>query len=237
MTTCRRLNLFKQTMESFRRVCRDQDLIKHWIIADDGSDEADIEEMRKLCPEFAILRSPQRGQADNLNTLFGAVETEWFFHCEDDWLFFREGNFIRKMFDVAFDDPKIKNVTLRHWTGNEVESKKTSGLRYNVHKFSQFDFGGRTLEDMEEWSAKTNCNWFGYTLNPGLQHLPTVKRLGPYERWTKSLGYGHMGKENERCFDRPQAIKYLTMGYKTANLAEEYIRHIGEDVSAYTISR
>jgi hypothetical protein len=234
MTTCRRLELFKRTMESFRKTCRDQDLIKHWIISDDGSSESDIEEMRRLCPEFTILQSPGRGQAKNLNNLFAAVKTEWFFGCEDDWLFLKEDNYIRKMLDVAFDDERIKNVTLRHWEGGyEVKSKKDLEFHYNLHWFSQFDHGNMPIESVQILCEKTNCNWFGYTLNPGLQHLPTVKRLGAYETWTKPLGYGRMGLEDDRCFDRPQAIKYLTMGLRTACLMGKYIEHIGDGRSAY----
>lgn len=235
MTTCRRLELFKRTMESFRRTCKDQDLIKHWIISDDGSSESDIEEMRRLCPEFTILRSPERGQAENLNNLFGAVQTEYFFHNEDDWLFLKEDHYIRKMFDVAFNDQRIKNVTLRHWQGYEVN--RPGGMKYNLHWFSQFDYNHMPVEAIEILCNKTNCNWFGYTLNPGLQHLPTVKRLGKYETWTKPLGYGRMGLEDPRCFDRPQAISYLTMGLRTACLSENYIEHIGGDNSVYSVQR
>lgn len=236
MTTCRRLDLFKKTIESFRRTCLDQDLISDWIISDDGSSQNDIAEMKRLCPEFTILHSPGRGQAANLNNLFGAVKTIWAIHVEDDWLFIKPDNYIRKMFDIAFDDERIKNVTLRYWEGGyESKCKANPELRYNLHWFSQFNHGNMPVESVKILCEKSNCNWFGYTLNPGLQHMPTVKRLGKYETWTKPLGYGRMGCEDARCFDRPQAIKYLTMGLRTANLCEKYIEHIGGDKSAYTL--
>jgi hypothetical protein len=241
ITTSRRLDLFKCTTDSFFYTCMDKDLITDWIISDDGSSTEDIAEMQRMCPEFTILRSPGKGQAENLNNLFAAVKTPIFFHCEDDWLFIKKDNYIRKMLDVMADDETIKNVTLRYWQGGEVESQKTLGLRYNVHKFGQFYHGDLSPEAIQEKTDKTDCNWYGYTLNPGLQHLPTIKRLGPYVPWSKPVGYYHdpgLGEEDySRFFDRAQAIKYLTMGFKRANLLNQYIQHIGADNSAYTISR
>jgi hypothetical protein len=218
VTTCSRLELFIKTMDSFLSSCLDKDLIVRWILCDDHSSSADIIEMNRRYPFFEILRSPKRGQAASLNFLFAQIKSDWFFHCEDDWLFQHRGNFIRRMFDVAFHDHMIRNITLRKWTGNEQVTR--NGIKYNLHRYFHQD--ERPPQQLIEQS---DCRWFGYTLNPGLQHLATVKQLGEYdERYDI----------NSRFWDRPQAEKYLKLGYKRANLLDFPIEHIGEGKSAYS---
>jgi hypothetical protein len=216
MTTFNRLKLFRETMESFFECCKDQDLITRYIISDDGSSEEDIQRMMKEYPFMEFYRNPKNGQASNINNLFSKVDTEFWFHCEDDWLFLQKGNFIREMLEIAFDDPLIKNVTLREWSGNIVKSHKTLGLEYNLHKFApSADY---------ELVKKTNCSWYGYSLF-GLQHLPTVKMLGPYDEEFNV---------SSRHWDRPQAFKYMLKGFKVANISHtQYVKHIGGDFSAY----
>jgi hypothetical protein len=205
-------------MDSFLENCLDKGLISRWLVCDDHSSNEDIVEMKRRYPFLEIIKSPGRGQAASINHLFSQVETEWFFHCEDDWLFIKKDNFLQKLFDVAFDDYWIKNVTLRYWTGNLVKSKKTRGLAYNVHQYIPDQYAKAVWE-------KNDCKWYGYTLNPGLQHKPTVDKLGKY-----NIEYNI----NSRFWDRPPAVKYLTLGFKRANLLDKYIEHIGEGNSAYS---
>jgi hypothetical protein len=217
VTTCRRLDLFFRTMHSFLDNCLDTDLITRWVVSDDHSSKDDIKRMKKEFPFLEIYPSKKKGQAASLNNLFSRVETEWFFHCEDDWEFITKDHFIRKLFDITFDDNKIKNVTLRYWEQNIVQSEEFPGLAYNVHRYIPENCDMRLVR-------KTNHKWYGYTLNPGLQHKPTIDLLGRYDEKYDI---------NSRFFDRPQAVKYLTRGYKVANLLEEFIVHIGEQNSAY----
>jgi hypothetical protein len=214
MTTGRRFDLFKKTMDSFLSNCLDRDLIKEWIISDDGSSAKDIRAMKRLYPFIKIYKNKKSGQASNLNNLFSKVKTKWFFHCEDDWLFIRRGHFVREMLNIALYDPMIRNVTLRYWKGELVNNGRH---RYHLHRYQPWIYD-------KEFVKNTNCCWYGYTLNPGLQHLPTVKRLGKYD---ESFNI------HSRFFDRPQAIRYGTYGYKRVNLTAEYIKHIGDNNSAY----
>jgi hypothetical protein len=217
ITTCKRLHLFLNTMASFFENCLDIDLIDRWILSDDHSSISDIQHIKNTYPMFEIYHSPSRGQAHNLNTLFSKVETEWFFHCEDDWDFIQKGHFIRELFDVAYEDHMIKNIVLRHWTGNEIISKDQT-FTYNVHKY-------RPEINDSKIILTTDSKWFGYSLNPGLQHKPTVDKLGLYRE----------NLQIPRYFDRSAAIKYLTLGYKRANLLTKYIEHTGGNISAYNI--
>ena len=217
-TSYKRLELFKETFKSFFECCQDLDLINRFIICDDGSPLEDICEMRDLYPEFEIYPNPGKGQAASLNHLFNLVDTEYCFHCEDDWLFIKEGHFIRRLFDVMFDDPAIRNVSLRNWSGNEVQSINNPLLKYNLHRY-------RPGKEVFSEVLKTNSAWYGLTFNPSLHHLPTIKSLGPLDE-----GFN----PNSRRWDRAQAKKYMDLGWKVANILEgPWIEHIGQDRSIY----
>lgn len=216
MTTYQRLQLFLRTMESFMSTCMDRDLIQEWIICDDGSSDRDLETMKNKYPFLTIIRNPGAGQASSINHLFSKVRTMYFFHCEDDWLFRIPDHYIRKCMSVMFHDPYIRNVTLRYWeTG--IAEMTSDGIEYYLHKYDP------TVP--KEDGFKTNSWWYGYTLNPGLQHKPTVDELGKYD-------------ESDTCkrhWDKKQAKIYLLKGYKTANLTAPYIEHLGDGCSAYKI--
>lgn len=214
MTTCGRLDLFFKTMESFLIRCKDLDLITDWIVSDDRSSRNDIKAMNDRYPFLNIYSSRTPGQAANLNNLFSRVETDWFFHCEDDWLFTNEDNFIRKMFDITAADDRIKNVILRHWNGIYVVD---GGTEYRAHYYNK-RLGTKMINHAD-------TSWYGYSLNPGLQHMPTVRKLGAYDE--------HFNIES-RFWDRPPALEYSRLGLKRANLMDNYIEHIGDGQSVYT---
>jgi hypothetical protein len=118
------------------------------------------------------------------------------------------------MFDVTELDSKIRNITLRPWVG---DIRKCKDFEYNIHHYRP---GAGTMHT-------TNCEWFGYSLNPGLQYKPLLEHFGPYpESFTGSGNYA-------RYWDRVHAEKYLHEGYIAANLVGPYIYHIGEGISSY----
>lgn len=229
ITTFDRRFLFQKTMDSFLDTCQDLDLINRWLIGDDGSSRQDIVWMQKKYPFLTIYKNPNIGQASNLNHLFSKVETEWFFHMEDDWLFLKKDNYIRKLFDIVLEDLSIKNATLRFWKGEDIRTTIT-GIKYFVHSYkpiSKFR-NGLLPKEQQKQRQESNCNWYGYTLNPSLQHKPTIDLLGLYN---ESFNF------RQRIWDKPIAKKYLKMGLKTANILDNYIEHIGEGNSAYGVRR
>lgn len=217
MTTFNRYRLFQKTLDSFLSMCLDKDLISSWIISDDGSSEEDLQKMQNNYPFLQIYRNPGKGQASNLNNLFSKVETLWFFHCEDDWLFRVKDNFLRKAMDIALENEDIKNITLRHWIGGE-ERKTANGMRFNVHVYNP--------DALQREICKTDAWWCGYTLNPGIQNKMTVDLLGKYDEKFPI---------DRRQWDREQARMYFHLGLKRANLLGNYIEHIGEEKSAYKL--
>ena len=211
-TTCGRLDLFIRTMDSFLDNCIDKSMINRWIIVDDGSSSNDMIEMQTRYPFLEIYENQyEQGQAGALKTLFELIDTEWFFHCEDDWEFPIKDNFITKLFQIAKTDDRFKNVTLRNWK-MDIKRHET-GFYYNISYYMPY-----TID-----ASITNSNWFGFSFNPGLNHLPSIKSLGNVPTDIIS----------ERYWDREYAIEYMKKGLKSANLIGGYIKHLGDDRPAY----
>jgi glycosyltransferase involved in cell wall biosynthesis len=220
-TSGRRHALFERTFDSFMANCKDQDLIERWIVSDDGSTEGEFEAMQERYPHIEFHRSPKQGQPASLNFLFSEVQTDWFFHMEDDWEFIKPGRFIRKLFDIAACEKMVLAPTLRKWKPLKPEylKKTRGGTWYVMHKYQP------GLDD--DTIAATDSSWFGWSLNPGLQYKPLMDEFGPFEE---------TDKPTTRFWDRPHAQKYHTLGYRRANIYDNYIRHIGDE-SLYSILR
>ncbi|MBT6048416.1 glycosyltransferase [Candidatus Peregrinibacteria bacterium] len=225
ITTYKRLDMFKRTMKSFMRKCMDKELITRWILVDDGSPQEELDEIKELYPIFEIVQNTvdRRGQPVSLNKIIDMVETEWFFHCEDDWIFLIPF-FIGNLFDIANDDRRIKNVIMRNKRGN-IQYGKEGNLMYNLHRYDPV-MEPPLVKDYSPCILDCDSNWFGYSWNPGLHHIPTLKIIG-------KLDEGH--SNISRKWDRAHALRYLELGFKRANPVDKiYIDHIGEGKSEYT---
>ncbi len=213
MTCGRRLDLFIRTMDSFLANCLDLDLIKNWVVCDDRSSAEDLLAMRRRYSFLEFVKARNPGQPASLNRLFSLAETEWFVHWEDDWLTVRRGHFLREALDVARADPRNRNVVLRGWQGVWIQD---GDLLYNGHVYHP---KGSAIH-----YRQTDWFWYGYSLNPGLQHKPTVELLGTYDETAES-----------RDFDKPAARKYRDLGLRRVNPTARYVAHIGEDAPAWEI--
>jgi hypothetical protein len=212
ITSCCRINLLDQMLESFLNCCLDKDLIPDYYIFDDHSPREYLKKLQKKYKYLKIFHNQKEGQAYSINFMHIQLDrmgVEWYLHLEDDWKFIRQGHFIRDMFDIVNDDNRIKNVTLRYWDCIHIISKK---LKYRIHVYKEDEENN----NINDWA------WYGYTLNPSLQHIPTIKKIGYYEE--------HILTRN---FDKPVAKKYYELGFKRANLEKNYIEHTGLNESKY----
>jgi len=70
MTTCKRYNLFEQTVNSFLECCRDlEDYIFCWLVVDDNSSAEDRNRMKRDYPfmTFVFKDSENKGHARSMN--------------------------------------------------------------------------------------------------------------------------------------------------------------------------
>lgn len=225
VTTCKRLDLFTQTMNSFINCCEDIDMVDEWICVDDNSSTEDREKMQKLYPFFKFYMKDQssKGHPQSMNIIKSMVKTPFVFHMEDDWKFFDKRRYVSECLDVLADNPKIGQCLLNKnyaetegdiaILGGEFHQTKT-GLRYYIHEYVA------TEEQKKIWHKKhgnkgIHCNyWPHFSFRPSLLRTKILHELGEFD--TK---ISH--------FEMEYSTRYVTKGYISAFLEGISCLHTG----------
>ena len=96
ITSCGRFDLLERTLDSFFEY--NTYTIKKVIITEDSTEGKKLE---KLVSKYKdqnfklIINETREGQLKSIDKAYNEVDTEYIFHCEDDWEFLKEG-FIEK---------------------------------------------------------------------------------------------------------------------------------------------
>jgi GR25 family glycosyltransferase involved in LPS biosynthesis len=223
MTSCKRLNLFTQTVNSFINCCKDIELVDEWICVDDNSSQQDREEMKALYPfmTFIFKSHEEKGHPRSMNIIRDKVSTPYIFHMEDDWRFFEPREYISQCLEILGQDPKIGQCLINK-NYSEIGTDKInggifkvtpSGLRYYIHEFCH------TKEQQEVFTKKhgagPNCSyWPHFSFRPSLIRTHILKELGRFD-------------ENISHFEMEYSNRYVNKGYISAFLEAIYCTHIG----------
>ena len=205
LTSCGRFDLLKRTLESL--LPRLEGPLAKVLVIEDSGDRGVYDVLRQFegaGPDIeAILNDPPIGQIRSIDWLYARVETDWIFHCEDDWEFFGDG-FIAASFAILQELPRCSMVNLRDpaEVGEsdlfDPEAVTPSGARYSLV------------------SMKNSWKFGGLHFNPGLRRMRDYRIVGPYA----DLG----PKTNEARVSEC----YRDLGYRVAHLAPPVMRHIGD---------
>jgi len=225
ITSCKRFDLFEQTINSFITACTDLDKIDTWLCIDDNSSEEDREKMRVLYPFFTFYfkTKEEKGHPRSMNIIRKIVKTPYIFHVEDDWKFFVKKNFISDALDIMGHNKKVKQVLVNKnyseierdvdISGGEYNTTQM-GLRYFIHEFAN------TEEKMQEWNrkhqnVKKHCNyWPHFSFRPSLIQLSVFKEVGEFD-------------ESVSHFEMDYGYRYVNKGYMSAFFEGINSIHIG----------
>lgn len=224
ITSCKRLELFLRTIESFTRCCVDKHLIREYICVDDNSSEEDRAVMKETFPFIRyIFKTPEeKGHVASMKMIAGLnIATPYVLHLEDDWLFFNR-ICISDMLEIMNSKRDIKQVAINKdyntspgkMAGAGGKECWTDGdLRYFLHEYCQ------TKEQQEDFNKRhgpvTSCSyWPHFTLQPSLIDASVFKTLEFRE-------VPH--------FEMDYARQYAEKGWKTAFLQESNTQHIGKN--------
>ena len=225
-TTCKRLELFIQTVNSFINCCLDiSDYVYQWIVIDDNSSEEDRNIMSSKYPFITfIYKTPeQKGHAKSMNMLLDVIKTPYIFNLEDDWRFFVKDKYLSKCLDILNEDTRYGQCLLNRSYVEELEAVSRigggfrrytlKGDRYYIHEYLIVEAMNNCVKTL---SGKTHCiYWPHYSLRVGLTRSDVYKKLGKYD-------------ENARHFEQDYAYKYYIKGrYLTTYLDSVYCTHIG----------
>jgi len=222
ITSCKRLDLFKRTMNSFLNCCSDIEKIDKWLCVDDNSSPEDRKKMEILYPFFTFYwKTPEeKGHPRSMNIIRDRVMTPYVFHMEDDWQFFHKKKYITECMEVL-QHPKIGqcliNKNYSETPGDVgilggVMNRTPTGLRYFIHEYCPTNDSKK--EFVKKYGNGPNCcYWPHFSFRPSLVKTSILKELGPYN-------------EQISHFEMDYSYKY-NRKYISAFLDSIYSIHIG----------
>ncbi len=198
VTSCGRFDLLEITLRSL--IARlEGPLAKILIVEDSGSRGVFDVVGRFDCEMQVVLNASPLGQMASIDRAYAQVDTEWIFHCEDDWEFFRDG-FIGSSYTLLKEFQNLSIVSLR-------PRKEINSLVRNAKT--------REFEGVEYFTAEPGLHpeYFGYSFNPGLRRLSDYRKIAPLAALPDAE------RDASYCFKK--------LGYTMAWLERPAVRHIG----------
>jgi len=156
VTSCRRFDLLEQTFRSFYAHV---DVQPEELIVVEDSAETEVKEIVDALgvPARTLIRGARLGQLHAIDHAYAHVKTPLIFHCEDDWLFTRNG-FLKESAKILEARADVSMVGLR----------PRSELNPLVRNTSP-----KSLDDVIylELDPRLHPEHFSYSFNPGLRRL------------------------------------------------------------------
>lgn len=224
MTTCKRIDLFKRTMNSFLNACKDIDLIDRFLIIDDQSSDEDCTEMKELYPFIELIRKKpeDKGHPISMNMIVDMVKTTYCLHLEDDHEFFCHRNYIKPSMRIMLENDDIRQVLFNENYAeipNDIDRigggdirKTKNGKKFKVHV--HYPMGSSEYNQyMAQINKPSNTHWPHYSFRPALNKVDIWLQTGRFEK--------------EREFERGFAYRYSSLGCKSAFLLGMHHIHIG----------
>lgn len=225
ITTCKRLDLFQQTMNSFINCCQDILMIDKWLCIDDNSSEEDRQKMKELYPffDFYFKTPDEKGHPRSMNIICRKVDTPYLFHMEDDWKFFQKRRYLSDCLEILQQDQKIGQCLInRNYSETERDISiagglfevTNSGLRYFKHEFCP------NASDLAKFHEKYGSDVLQCSYWPHFSFRPSL---------IKTKIFNELGEFNEKVshFEMDYCSRYTNQGYISVFLEGIYSVHIG----------
>lgn len=217
ITSCGRFDLLKQTLNSFD--LHNTYPIKEVIFTEDSGKE----EITNAIPEHwlphsrIIINKKKLGQIKSIDLAYEDITTEYIFHCEDDWMFYRN-NFIEESKVILQHDANILQVWLRDY---DEDIKKNYPFHYPIQKYY--------LKEILYYKlGSNNEDWKGFSFNPGLKRKSDYDAIKPYfcnkdgARTESYLSNIYFKKNMFAVFLEKSAVKHI--GWEQHILSEKELR-------------
>jgi hypothetical protein len=177
LTSCGRPDLLERTIDSFMDK-NNYPIARYKVIEDSAVKGVNNHLIEKYPFIEWIHNEKQLGQSASIDILYSDIETEYIFHCEDDWKFLK-GGFIEESIKYLEEGKRAMQVWLRG-------PNDTNG--HPLIKHEPFDIVGDNFQGI----------WHGFSFNPGLRRLKEYLLAKPYSsvgwetelnRFYKERGY------------------------------------------------
>jgi hypothetical protein len=204
VTSCGRLDLLERTLNSFF-ACNTHVFARKLLIDGSCNPVAYDHISKRYKDDFELLLNEENlGQAGTIDRAYGMVDTEYIFHCEDDWDFHGSG-FVEESLEIMDENRKFLMVWIRdHQDSRHPRMEETfhtrSGLPYR-----------RLVGDHNGWK--------GFSWSPGLRRLADYELIKPYS--------GNYDPRSKNPWEKAAGKLYARMGFITVTTAGGYCRHTG----------
>jgi GR25 family glycosyltransferase involved in LPS biosynthesis/tetratricopeptide (TPR) repeat protein len=224
-TTCKRIDLFKQTVYSILNHWLDIKSICTWFCVDDNSSDEDRKRMRSLFPwiQYYMKTDEEKGHRQSMNIIWNKLKEttpKYWIHMEDDFLFHRKMNYIEEGIN-ALKSPGCINQNVKQILFNRNYGEIIDHYNSRGH-VSMNDGGGGNVDEnivlhkhCDGIFDYMNCHyWPHYSFRPSIIDTSAILELGDYH------------SENH-FFEMDYAKKWAEKGYKSAFFNKITCRHIG----------
>jgi lipopolysaccharide biosynthesis glycosyltransferase len=232
VTTCKRFNLFEQTINSILNTWTDLDKVDLFYCVDDNSSEEDRQKMLTQYPffQYHMKSVSEKGHRESMNVIWEKVKevnpTYWI-HMEDDWLYFKKEAYVTRCIAALekYESQGIHQLVFNREYGlmmNDME-------RVNVESFGSKE-EALVIHLRGNFQGPNCAYWPHYSLQPSMCRASKIIELGNYN-------------SANTFFERDYAEKYNAAGYKTIFFDFICSLHIGkqhwekEGQNAYALNK
>ena len=230
ITSGRRPQLFRRTINSFKTYCLDHHLISEWICIDDGTDETTRKELALEYPKIKFInKTPdQVGHALSLNIATPLLTTKYTIRLEDDWEFIgpEPAPLITQAVKILDEFPMAGQVM---FNANYQETANVKllggrlahtadGMEFMWHDYASGDDAMKLWHQRHGyWQSVLQC-WPHFSLQPSVTRTEVFKTLGYFN-------------ESSSYFEYQYGQSYMKKGWQTAFLNQVSCIHIGRIIN------
>lgn len=221
-TTCKRLDLFKQTVNSILNTWLDKDRIDYWYCVDDNSSKEDREYMIRNYSwiKYYMKSEKEKGHRMSMNIIWEKLKElkpKYWIHMEDDFLFYKKMNYIEESIKglELTNDNNVKQILFNRNYGETIRDYRIIG-----HEVKNNDIV--IHNNKEGIFVYNNCHyWPHYSFRPSLIDVETILKLGNYD-------------SDNTFFEMDYAKRWTEEGYKSGFFNYLTNQHIGKLTSDKT---
>lgn len=232
ITTCKRLDLFKQTMNSILNTWTDLNKVNYFFCVDDLSNKSDREYMQNTYPfmKFYLKEESEKGHRSSMNIIWKTLKKlkpKYWIHLEDDWLFFKRDSYVSKGIRLLeqYGSTNIRQILFNR---NYAETYEC-GDGWDICGGQLIEPG--VLKHIQSNNIRgPNCGyWPHYSFRPSVVSVETILSLGNFDT-------------PNNFFERDYANRYVECGFESAFFNAVSCMHIGKLTSdktgtnAYTLN-
>lgn len=201
VTSCRRFDLLEKTLASMHPWLGK---FPNRILVEDSNDRPQLFNDLESDGFTILINGSRQGQHKSIDNAYGKVETEYVFHCEDDWEFLVEPNFCAAkhiLKNGINGHTRISVITFRDTTENKENDQR---------EYIDYELMGSSYR----YSFKQKSKYNSFTFNPSILRRDLRNTTGLYAEFLTEGSIARYLRRRE---------------YVVVTQVPGVVRHLGDD--------